>query len=67
MSEPTNGSIVYRISRLEREFEQHETKMEQAVRDLHEKLDRIALVITTGSISLSVALIAVAATIIARG
>jgi hypothetical protein len=68
VSEPPNGAALsYRLARLERDHEQLEREVKAGMKELHEKLDRITLAIITGALTMSVSLIAVAVTIVAKG
>jgi len=54
VSDPIDGTLRYRIDRLERDH--HD--LESGVHELNQKIDRLILVFVTGSISVTVAIIA---------
>lgn len=56
-------AMRYRVDRLERDH----ADLEAAVRDLNQKIDRLILVFVTGSISVTVAIIAATVALLAGG
>ena len=63
MTEYPSDTIRYRIERLERDH----SDLEGAVRDLNQKIDRLILVFVTGSISVTVAIIAATVALLSGG
>jgi hypothetical protein len=62
LSEEQNGTLRYRVDRLEREHEEFVSDMKNELREVNHKLDRLMVAIVGGLLTLSLSLILVAAT-----
>jgi hypothetical protein len=58
-----DGTVRYRVERLERDH----NDLEAAVRNLNDKIDRLIIVFVTGSISVTVAVVAATIALLAGG
>jgi hypothetical protein len=63
VSEAHDGTIRYRVDRLERDH----VNVTSEVRELNQKIDRLILVFVTGSISVTVAIIAATIALLTGG
>lgn len=63
MSDPANGTLRYRVDRMERDL----IDLERAIQGLNGKIDRLILTFVTGVIALTVAIIAATVTLLAQG
>ena len=62
MSEGQNGTLRYRVDRLEREHAEFVSEVKAELREVNHKLDRLMVAIVGGLLTLSLSLILVAAT-----
>lgn len=58
-----NGTVRYRVERLERDH----ADLERGLHELNSKIDRLILTFVTGSIAVTVAIIAATITLLAQG